>query len=124
MHCYNHQESVAVGLCKYCQKAICPICAKDTGKGLACCSACEKENLDLHQMMERNKLIYNIGKQSKMPQSSIIFHLFFGFLFAGFGLLPWSRGGSPEWFLVLMGCGFLLFSVYAYFRTRKLNLNC
>jgi hypothetical protein len=124
MHCYVHQENIALGLCKNCQKAVCSICAKDTGKGLACSDACEKEVMETDQIIERSKLIYNIGKKSALPPSGIIFHFFFGLLFGGFGLLPLANGHSPKWFIVFMGLGFLSFSILVYFRTRKLNLNC
>lgn len=124
MNCYVHQESTALGLCKNCQKAVCSICAKDTGKGLVCCDVCEKELLETNQIIERSKLIYNIGKKSKLPPSGIILHFFFGFLFGGFGLLPLRNGSSPEWFMVIMGVGFLTFGIFVYFRTRKLNINC
>ena len=124
MHCYAHLESVACGVCKNCQKAVCSSCAIDSGKGLACCEDCKKEVLETNQIIERSKQIYSIGKKSKLPPSGIIFHFFFGLLFTAVGLYPALRGGHLEWFLFIMGVGFLLFGTLVYFRTRKLNINC
>ena len=124
MNCYVHQDSVAFGLCKNCQKAVCSSCAKDTGKGLACCEECEKEILETNQIIERSKLIYSIGKKSKLPPSGVLFNFFFGFLFTGAGLYPLVNGRHLAWFPLIMGVGFLVFGILVYFRTKKLNLNC
>jgi hypothetical protein len=124
MHCYQHQESVAIGICKACQKAVCPMCSKDTGNGLACSLACEKEVSEVNQIMEKSKQIYSIGRKSSLPSTGILIYLFFGLVFLGVGLFPLAKGKDPEWFALVMGLGFLLFFVLAYVRTRKLNINC
>lgn len=124
MYCYQHQNNNALGMCKYCQKAVCASCAKDTGKGLVCSANCEQELSEINQIMDRSKLIYNINKKSKLPASGVLFHLFFGLMFSSFGLIPLAKGDEPSWFLVIMGSGFLLFGILVYLRTRKLNLNC
>ncbi len=36
MHCFNHQDQVAVGSCKACAKGLCSSCAVDLGHGLSC----------------------------------------------------------------------------------------
>jgi hypothetical protein len=53
MKCFNHNESDAVGLCKHCNKGICPVCLTDTGDGLACEGKCAD------QVRAVNKLISN-----------------------------------------------------------------
>jgi hypothetical protein len=36
MNCFNHADVAAVGLCKFCQKALCKECVHDLSYGLAC----------------------------------------------------------------------------------------
>ena len=42
MNCYCHQDNTAVGVCKYCYKALCTDCAVDMESGLACTNHVEK----------------------------------------------------------------------------------
>jgi hypothetical protein len=41
MKCFYHHDQDAVGECKSCGKGLCPACAVDLGKGLACRQRCE-----------------------------------------------------------------------------------
>jgi hypothetical protein len=43
MNCFYHPTVVAVGTCKSCNKGLCPECAADLGKGLACKGHCEND---------------------------------------------------------------------------------
>jgi hypothetical protein len=43
MNCFYHPTVAAVGTCKSCCKGLCPGCAADVGKGLACKSSCEDD---------------------------------------------------------------------------------
>lgn len=36
MNCFNHPDTPAIGLCKYCQKGLCKDCAIDLSHGIAC----------------------------------------------------------------------------------------
>lgn len=124
MQCYQHQDRVAVGLCKACQKAVCLSCGQDTGRGLACGEACADEVKAINEIVDRSKQIYSIGSKSKLPATGIFLYAFFALAFMGFGLFPLSQGKSAEWFLVIMGAGFLVIGVMGYVRTRKLRINC
>lgn len=124
MQCYQHQDNASIGVCKACQKAVCSICAKDTGRGLACSDVCVTEVTAINEIIDRSKQIYGIGSKSKLPSTGILFYFFFALAFLGAGLFPLKYGKSPEWFLVLMGAGFLVFGTMGYIRTRKLRLNC
>ena len=57
MKCFNHEEISAVGICKHCNKGICPICLTDTGDGLACIGHCTDEVVAINKMIEHNKKI-------------------------------------------------------------------
>ncbi len=124
MQCFQHQEKASVGLCKACQKAVCSSCAIDTGRGLACSAKCAVEVNAMSEIIDRSKQIYGIGSKSKLPSTGILFYYFFALVCLGAGLYPLKYDKSPEWFLVLMGSGFLVFGTMAYIRTRKLRLNC
>ena len=124
MHCFQHRTQMATGICKYCGKAVCPDCVKDTGHGLACSDSCAVEVDANHEVMQRTKQIYSIGKKSRLPTTGVLFYLVFGLLFAGFGLSPTLYGANVEWFTTAMGSAFVAFGVIAYFRTRKLQINC
>jgi hypothetical protein len=124
MQCFQHQDKAAVGLCKACHKAVCSSCARDTGRGLACSEICLAEVNATNEILDKSKQIYNIGNKSKLPTTGILFYFFFALVCLGVGLYPLNYDKSPEWFLVLMGSGFLVFGTMAYIRTRKLRLNC
>lgn len=124
MNCYQHHDQAAVGICKICNKAVCPTCATDTGRGLACCDVCAKEVEAQNMVIDKSKQIYGIGSHSKWPASGILMYFFFSLMFTGFGLYPWFIVGEPEWFSLIMGVGFFAFGLLVYFRTRSLRLNC
>ncbi len=89
MQCYQHNENVSVGLCKACQKAVCSVCATDTGRGLACSEPCSREVGVLNEIIDRSKQIYGIGSRSKLPPTGILFYLFFA------GHVPNTRKPEP-----------------------------
>lgn len=124
MNCYQHRDQPAVGICKACQKAVCPTCAIDTGRGLACSEACVPEVDAYNQMMDKSKQIYGIGSHSKWPSTGILVYFLFALLFLGFGLYPWFVVGEVEWFSLIMGIGFVIIGIVVYVRTRSLKLNC
>jgi hypothetical protein len=124
MRCYQHQTHEAIGVCRHCGKAVCTSCTNDTGHGIACSESCASEVDAMYQLNQKVKQIYSIGKKSRLPATGILFYLFFGMAFAGFGFFPLISDGKIEWFSSIMGCGFLAFGVLAYFRTRKLQINC
>ena len=125
MHCYQHRETVSVGMCKVCQKAVCPVCAKDTGVGLVCSDACLAELRSASEITKRARQIYGVGanRKSKLPNTGVLFYFFFALVCLGFGLYPLADGKSAQWYLVITGAGFLLFGVMAHVRTRKLTMN-
>lgn len=124
MKCYQHQDTDSIGICKACQKAVCQSCVIDTGRGLACSPECEAEVHDMNAIIDKSKRIYSIGSSSKLPPTGIIMYFMFSLLFIAWGTyntLHWTR---PDYFTLLMGAAFLLITVMAYFRNRKLNINC
>ena len=43
MRCYVHRDLEAVGTCKFCGRGVCPTCAVEVDKALACRDRCESE---------------------------------------------------------------------------------
>jgi hypothetical protein len=124
MKCFTHHDHEAIGICKACHKAVCSSCAKDTGKGLACSDNCIKEVEEQNQIIDKSKHIYGIGKKPALMPTGLIMHFLFGILFAGFGIYQSVERGVPEWFLLLMGAGFIVVGCIGWYKNRKLNLNC
>ena len=54
MRCFYHQDREAVGSCKSCGKGLCPDCAADVGKGLACRGRCEEDVRAVVALIDRN----------------------------------------------------------------------
>jgi hypothetical protein len=87
MKCYRHRDQDAVGLCKACGRGLCPACAAEVGKGLACRRSCEQEVADMNALIDQNIRSSPIGHR----------------------LLAQSRGAgmAQAWFLLLAGAAFL-----------------
>lgn len=75
MNCYNHSETPAVGICKHCNKGVCPDCLSDTGDGLACKDHCLAE---VKLMNNHNKKVIK-GTAGNWRNS--------GLLYLGMGLI-------------------------------------
>ncbi|MBU2880933.1 hypothetical protein KO525_15760 [Psychrosphaera sp. B3R10] len=123
MKCFTHQVD-SVGICKSCNKAVCSECAVDTGRGLACSDFCVEELNDINVIMDKSKQIYGIGNDSKLPPTGILMYMFFAAAFIGFGVYQTILKGRPDYFLFVMGTGFLVVGGLAWYRNRKLNINC
>jgi hypothetical protein len=68
MNCFFHQERSAVGICKNCQRGLCPACAAEVADGLACKGKCESRVLLLGRLVESNERETQTAK--KMYRSS------------------------------------------------------
>lgn len=51
MNCFYHPTVVSVGTCKSCYKGLCPDCAVEVGKGLACKGRCEEDVKELNLIL-------------------------------------------------------------------------
>ncbi|MHB9110955.1 MAG: hypothetical protein ACYDCO_28190 [Armatimonadota bacterium] len=61
MKCFYHQDHDAVGTCKSCGKCLCPECAVDLGKGLACKGRCEADAEKVNAVIEHNIAMMSIS---------------------------------------------------------------
>lgn len=124
MHCYKHTETEAIGICKACNKAVCPECAIDTGRGIACSEACVNEIKELNEIVDRSKYVYSIGTSSKLPPTGIIMFAFFGAMFLAWGIYNSVARDRLDIFTILMGAGFIGITILGYIRNKKVRINC
>ncbi|GAB4197426.1 MAG: hypothetical protein Tsb002_31530 [Wenzhouxiangellaceae bacterium] len=113
MHCFNHENAEAVGICKHCSKGVCADCVTDLGFGLACKNLHEAQVEAVNAVIENNTRIY-----AAAPANSLItpvFYLFMGIVFAAYGYQ--SRDGLTS-LAFIMGVGFIIFSLVVYLRTK------
>lgn len=121
MRCYYHQDREAVGGCKSCGKALCPECAVDLTKGLACRGRCEADVQALIAMIDRSiKLSPSTSKLIESGRSTrsttAIFNLVMGVIFVAWGLQD-TEGFS---FITILGVCFVAFGGYGFLQVRRL----
>ena len=117
MRCFYHHDREAVGTCKSCGKGVCPECAVDLGKGLACRGHCEEDARAVIELIERNiKLSATIAGRlqgnQRVLSSASIFNLVTGGVMLAWGI----RDGMS--LLVVLGVCFLGYGLFGLFRWR------
>jgi hypothetical protein len=122
MRCFYHQEKEAIGTCKSCGKGLCPDCAVDLGKGLACRGHCEEDAKAVIQLIDRNiKLTARteniLQTGSRVRSSAAIFNFVIGIVFTAWGIIDFDRSK----FLLVLGVCFLAYGLFglAKWRDRK-----
>ncbi|GAA0422354.1 hypothetical protein GCM10009133_33650 [Cocleimonas flava] len=106
MKCYNHHNHDAVGVCKSCLKGICTECATDIGGGITCSDECAtnaKDSIALLKSTVASQKDFKKGGGYVAP----IFFLLMGLGFIGFSLY---KEGFGE-FGYLFGGLFTLFGI-------------
>jgi hypothetical protein len=72
MKCFYHPQADAVGLCKHCQRGLCPLCASERDGGLACRDRHESQVDQVTALIRRN---VQVGVKSR-PISLVAFAIF------------------------------------------------
>ncbi len=93
MRCCRHQESHAIAICRNCGKATRPDCCDDTGREVACCSACSEELRETYRLKNRLKQSFGIGSSPPTPSSVFVSSLFDLILLAVGIFLSYNRPG-------------------------------
>lgn len=125
MKCFQHTERDAVGLCKNCSKALCPECAADLGRGLACKGRCEHDVAELNRMLDHNIQLVDdssglLESQLKMQRRSAGFAAWL-LLVAGAVLFGWGWMGEGGLnFVTAIGLAFLAFGGIGLFGVSKM----
>jgi hypothetical protein len=122
MRCFYHHDKEAVGACKSCGKGLCPDCAADVGKGLACRGRCEEDVRAVVALIDRN--IKLSGQTTSLLESgrrtrsgAAIFNLVIGIIFLAWGLNDLDRFS----FIAVLGGCFLAYGLFGLFQARRPN---
>lgn len=121
MKCFYHSDRDAVGTCKSCGKGLCPDCAVDLTKGLACRDKCEKEVANIIALIDQNiqfspasrNIMGNMRKNTFVQAS---FLLTAGAVFFLTGLALDKVFELPG----LLGIVFIVYGCYVLWRGMKL----
>ncbi len=125
MECFKHNNTVAVGLCKSCYKAVCRECAIEIPHGLACSDACAKDANEYNQITERSKKIYGIGNhKSKLPASGVILWAAFALVMWGLFIVPYFWKGLVLYENLILAALFSVATVVAYYSSRRTGVQC
>ena len=126
MNCYQHSDASAIGICKACNKAVCPSCEIDTGNGLACSEQCKKEVIEINQIVDNSKNIYGIGDNASnnLIPSGVMAYLFFTVTFLGWSAFEYITQSRVNTFLIVMGIAFMAMGIFIYRRAKQMHLNC
>lgn len=113
MHCFTHQDNVAVASCKHCGKGLCANCAVDLGHGVAC-HGHEQEIEDVRAMMLRANSTHTTNTRYKY--SSPLFFFALGAIFLIYGFM---NPGRTSTFTMILGGAFLVYSVVVFAAVRR-----
>ncbi len=113
MKCYNHHDSDAVGICKNCNKGICPECLTEIPNGIACTETCVDEVTLLNELISKNVRAKNLAVGSYM-RYALLYGLM-GIVFLIYGLLD----GKDLIFIEIMGVLFLLGAIFNIVNAKK-----
>jgi len=122
MKCFNHPIVDAVGICKSCQKGLCPGCAADQGRGLACKGRCEDDVRSIVALIDQNVRLSRTSASVLVShrRTSTLAHgfaLIMGLVFVVWGIVsPWQ----PFNFALIMGSLFALYGLVQLIRAARL----
>ena len=121
MHCFYHQDREAVGTCKSCGKGLCPECAVDLTRGLACRGRCEADVRALIQLIEHHIQIQPAASHLLQAGSSARLAGALIFLVTGavFFLYGWKTEREVH-FVTTLGICFLIYGLFLLFWSRRI----
>ncbi|MCZ2115205.1 MAG: hypothetical protein LC131_15455 [Anaerolineae bacterium] len=120
MICYTHRDNRAIGICKYCGKAVCDECAIVDNSGIACSERCHQELLAYAVMAEKSKAVYGM-KSGRIPITTI-FLLAAGAVFLLMGVYFASKGIATWLLLLPMAVIFLILGALSYINIRRTGI--
>ena len=83
--CYAHPDYQAIGICKSCHKGLCPECAAELDKGLACRGHCEEDVRFINQELEASRKSYDVARSSS--SATALFYFVMGAIILLLGIL-------------------------------------
>lgn len=117
MNCYYHPDKPANGICKYCQRGLCPDCVTVVDDMLACKDRHEEH---VHELMELNKQDILRSKRAGSDYvRNTIFYGSVGILFTIFGASQIKWLGLQAIVYLIIGLALLWASLANYLESRK-----
>ena len=114
MRCFNHRDRDAVGICKACQKALCPDCANDLGHGIACRDKHESEVTAMHSLISRAMRAQSFSKRGHI--ATPLFYFALGGIFLLYGLTTERRLSL----LVYLGGAMVAYGTFLFVANRRI----
>lgn len=130
MNCFYHPGTAAVGICKSCSKGLCPACAVDLGKGLACKGRCESDVAAIIKLVDNsikrapiNNQLVDSAKVTRFVAP--MFNLILGLFFIAFASYVIITTGFEAYSLFTGGLGilFFLYGIFSLIRAVVLALS-
>jgi hypothetical protein len=120
MKCFYHHDRDAVGNCKSCGKGLCPECAVDLTKGLACRNRCEEDTRAVIKLIEQNIKISDrattlLESRKGAVGGASTFNLVIGAIFVMWGFTDPDR----LMFLIIVGVCFIGFGAFSFLKSRR-----
>jgi hypothetical protein len=122
VRCFYHHDREAIGMCKSCSKGLCPDCAVDLNKGLACKDYCEEEVKGIIALIDQNvaaraksATILNNARANTYMQAALIAALSIGLIAMGQSMIETELFLPPT----LLGLCLLAFSGYILYRAIR-----
>jgi len=123
MHCANHTKSVAIGICKHCNRGICSDCKIDAEGQLSCSENCSNEISALTQMMENSKRMYGIGSHKKRITSGVLIYTMFSIALLSWGIIESVNRGRIDYFGFVMATIFAIAAIINHLSAKRTGLN-
>ncbi len=122
MKCFYHHDRDAVGTCKSCQRGLCPECAVDLDKGLACRSRCEQDVRGLIALIQNNVRLSPastglIQANRRGGINSAVFVLVLGAAF-----VVWGFTASYMRFISLLGAIYAVYGLISLVRALRITV--
>ncbi|WP_353777728.1 hypothetical protein [Winogradskyella sp. 3972H.M.0a.05] len=117
MKCYNHTNVEAVGICKNCNKGICPECLTEIPNGIACTSSCVEELKLVNELISKN--VRSRNSVAGSYRRGALLHGLMGIVFLVYGIMD----GKHIWFIEIMGIIFLFFAAINLYNSTTKNTN-
>jgi len=122
MRCFYHHDREAVGFCKSCNKGLCPDCAVDLNKGLACKDYCEEDVKGMIALIDQNIAnrarsanILNNARANTYVQSALFAACGVGFIAMG-GAMGESSISLP---IFVLGLVFVALGAFSFYRALR-----
>jgi len=122
MKCYYHRADDAVAVCKSCLKALCPQCAVDLRKGIACRDRCEEDVRQLITVIDTS-IRYSPASRSLVGAARRTGMLSAGFIVVMGAVFFWwgvANDGAFA-FATILGGGFVLYGLLQFARMFQLS---